>query len=507
MLLVQVAVDFELDVLALAERAEEEEQQEEKKMGEEEELRDVVVEEEDEKRREEEEEELRDVVVDGEDMTNYPLVPFPLVSFTCSSCSKDFPAMNKLNHHYVEMHKDPMSCTICCKTFSSKKLFIRHSSVHLPPTFTCETCGKTFKRADNLQRHQVSCHPTAVPCSPAQCTNCGKQFSRTSSLVKHMLVVHGANRPPNALRDKYLARVRARKRVSCATCSITFKTKSNFQVHMKKKHNGTLLLAPGPAGAEGGFAGEFMMVLDGSSMCDEDTLPCKLCNLRFDSHKDLVEHKNKKHQGERVHPCSTCDMAFKSLPALYKHKSRQHSGKVFVCEGCGKTFKTSDSLNRHKKFVCGKPRHRKNFNNLSKWGKGHRVKTTAEEMIVRMDGMGEEERKKTVLAIAKKRPDILDHLTKNPFTMSDICQVKLILLLWVMFHVIFCVCLLLLFPFFLQIICDANLSDSQCLIFLSGLRKHWKGIPSYVTRALRDKKRKLDGFYTSVSIHCVLGGS
>ena len=70
-----------------------------------------------------------------------------------------------------------------------------------------------------------------------------------------------------------------------------------------------------------------------------------------------MEHKNKKHQGEGVHPCSTSDMAFKSLPALYKHKSRQHSGKVFVCEGCGKTFKTSDSLNRHMKLVCGKHRY------------------------------------------------------------------------------------------------------------------------------------------------------
>ena len=87
MLFVQVAADFELDVLALAERAEEEEHQVEEKRREEEELQDVVVEEEEEKRREEEEEELRDVVVEEEDITNYPLVPFPLVSFTCSSCS------------------------------------------------------------------------------------------------------------------------------------------------------------------------------------------------------------------------------------------------------------------------------------------------------------------------------------------------------------------------------------------------------------------------------------
>ena len=40
-------------------------------------------------------------------------------------------------------------------------------------------------------------------------------------------------------------------------------------------------------------------------------------------------------------------------------------------------------------LVCGKPRHRKNYNDLSKWGKGHRVKTTAEEMITRLDGRWE----------------------------------------------------------------------------------------------------------------------
>ena len=38
---------------------------------------------------------------------------------------------------------------------------------------------------------------------------------------------------------------------------------------------------------------------------------------------------------------------------------------------------------------------------------------------------------------------------------------------------------------------DANLSDKQCLVVLSKLRPHWKGIPPY--------KRKLGGFYTLVS--------
>ena len=426
MLLVKVAA--EMDVLALAERVEEEERQVEEKRREAEERHNI-------------EKEAHTLVVEEE--VNYPLVPFPLVVHSCNFCSKVFPTKNKLKKHDMEMHKDPMSCTICFKTFSSKKIFLRHSLVHLPPTFTCESCGKGFRRADNLKRHQVVSHaaaPAALPCSSAQCDQCGKKFTRRSSLVKHVSVVHRANRSSNSLRDKYLSRMKVRsRRISCATCNITFKNRSNFKDHMKKQHSGVQLLVPGPAGAEGGFGGEFMMAMDGSAVCDDDTLPCKFCNFNFESRKDLVEHKIKMHQGKKIHPCSTCDMAFKSLPALYKHKSRQHSGKSFICEGCGKTFKTGDSLNRHRKSVCGKPRHRKNFAELSRWGKGHRVKTTAEEMIVKLDGMGEEERRRTVLAIAKKRPDLLDHLTKNPFTMADICQVKLTLLFWIILIVIICV--------------------------------------------------------------------
>ena len=33
---------------------------------------------------------------------------------------------------------------------------------------------------------------------------------------------------------------------------------------------------------------------------------------------------------------------------------------------------------------------------------------------------------------------------------------------------------------------------------------HWNGIPSYVTSALREKKGKLDCFYTSVSTFLLL---
>ena len=46
-------------------------------------------------------------------------------------------------------------------------------------------------------------------------------------------------------------------------CYITFKTRISFKEHMEM---GAHLLAPGPAGVEGGFVREFIFCLDGICM-------------------------------------------------------------------------------------------------------------------------------------------------------------------------------------------------------------------------------------------------
>ena len=89
----------------------------------------------------------------------------------------------------------------------------------------------------------------------------------------------------------------------------------------------------------------------------------------------------------RVHPCNVCDKAFKSLRTPNQHTIWQHSGHVFVC----KKFKTNNSINRHKKLVCGKPHHRKSFCNSPCWARG-------------------EVRKMMVLSNSRKRADILYYL-------------------------------------------------------------------------------------------------
>ena len=112
-------------------------------------------------------------------------------------------------------------------------------------------------------------------------------------------------------------------------------------------NRGAHLLATGPAGVEGRFVREIML-LDGIRLTGQCT-----------------------RERERVHPCNVCDKAFKSLQMLSQHKIWQHSGNVFACKGCGKKFNPNNSINRHNKLVCGKTHHRKSFCHFSMRGKDH----------------------------------------------------------------------------------------------------------------------------------------
>ena len=83
-----------------------------------------------------------------------------------------------------------------------------------------------------------------------------------------MLVLPGASRSSKILQDRYLAKLMERRRTSFSICYITFKTRISFKEHIKR---GTHLLAPGPAGVEGRFVREIMLLLDGISVGGQST--------------------------------------------------------------------------------------------------------------------------------------------------------------------------------------------------------------------------------------------
>ena len=63
----------------------------------------------------------------------------------------------------------------------------------------------------------------------------------------------------------FKAKVMAQRRISCVSCYISLKTSLCLMGH---KENSACPLSPGFAGAEGGVAGDFMVVLNRSGVGD-----------------------------------------------------------------------------------------------------------------------------------------------------------------------------------------------------------------------------------------------
>ena len=114
-------------------------------------------------------------------MVNFPLFPFPFVSFPCSSYSEVLPATKKLNKHIVDMHKEPTSCIICFKTFLNK---LKKNSGTVLSIFPHHTPSRPVEKSLGEEaaslgtRSSATLHP---PYSHSQCNHCGKNFSRKSS--------------------------------------------------------------------------------------------------------------------------------------------------------------------------------------------------------------------------------------------------------------------------------------------------------------------------------------
>ena len=116
--------------------------------------------------------------------------------------------------------------------------------------------------------------------------------------------------------------------------------------------------------------GEFILLLDLISVWDEEPFPTStvtLCLTAVRSWWSTKVQRTREREKEGVHPYNMFYKAVTSLPSPNQHKTWQHIGHMFLCKGCGKKFKT----NRHKKLVCGRPRHRKRFFNFSMWGNDH----------------------------------------------------------------------------------------------------------------------------------------
>lgn len=165
---------------------------------------------------------------------------------TCTDCSKIFKTRNSLNTHllthtdrkrehiceicgkcffqkhnlacHMLMHSDdrPHKCQICKLGFKTGTQLRHHIGVHNNDRpFACDQCGRCFRLLKQLKNHSII-HTDSLP---YECPHCEKRFRFKTILNNHVRLHTGV------------------KPYSCEACQRDFSNWSNYNKHMKRKHN------------------------------------------------------------------------------------------------------------------------------------------------------------------------------------------------------------------------------------------------------------------------------
>lgn len=199
----------------------------------------------------------------------------------------------------------------------------------------CKECDSTFLTSRTLLIHTKSKHSKRK-----QCTECPKNFSKYGYLRKHMLTVHNVviekKKPgrqsaymavPNDprpykcdqcyrdfIKSKHLTRHRrAHKEQFCDECQLSF---SNISDHMLKVHGIEL---PRP-------------------------FECDICKKTYRTKPHITSHMRVHRAENRVFTCAVCPKSFFYNTDLRKHVKSHSQNRSVICDICGATFKSSDSL-------------------------------------------------------------------------------------------------------------------------------------------------------------------
>ncbi|KAJ8707296.1 hypothetical protein PYW08_011430 [Mythimna loreyi] len=138
-------------------------------------------------------------------------------NYTCDRCGKMFYNKGTLTSHILSHDKNrPHVCRICNKSFLYPNMLRRHVEMHsgVKP-FSCEQCGRCFRLQYQLNAHKII-HTDSMP---YVCSYCHKAFRFKQILKNHERQHTGA------------------KPYSCQHCGMEFTNWSNYNKHMKRRHN------------------------------------------------------------------------------------------------------------------------------------------------------------------------------------------------------------------------------------------------------------------------------
>ena len=197
--------------------------------------------------------------------------------------------------------------------------------------FYCDLCGKGFKTHKYAKCHREEVHSDV---KPHQCVICGKGFRKNYYLKLHMMT-HTGNRRYKCKEcgHGFIKRHRLemhmeihmeKKPHACHRCNKCFSLEQNLKSHIALVHSTNL-----------------------------SSHSCPICKKMYTYAATLKEHLLT-HSDEGSFLCNKCGKAFKSKFSLNSHLLNIHAGiKPFCCKECKESFATSGTLKNHFKRSHG----------------------------------------------------------------------------------------------------------------------------------------------------------
>nr|DBA19635.1 TPA: hypothetical protein GDO54_015438 [Pyxicephalus adspersus] len=290
--------------------------------------------------------------------------------FPCNVCQASFSSEVALKQHSLRKHQEKetyecLQCPFTCHSQATLRCHVQKQHLQLE----CTNCKETFSRRQDLEEHRKS-HFSH------HCLQCEFSAKDRQHLINHYAEVHecptlpGAEVEEGPLRcpfcsfschhqlvyDHHVKGHGATRVYKCSDCDYSTKNKQKITWH-SRIHTGEkpykCHLCTYACGDPSRLKYHMRIHKDEKNyLCPECGYKCKWVNQ--------LKYHMTKHTGLKPYQCEECNYCTNRADALRIHRETRHREvRSFICEQCGKAFKTRFLLKTHlkkhsedKPYVC-----------------------------------------------------------------------------------------------------------------------------------------------------------
>ena len=219
-------------------------------------------------------------------------------------CERQFKTNKEMKEHKANDHgmSGSYKCYDCDFTSPSVTEMEGHMVRHMEGIKTCQHCDFTCTELAFMKKHMEKHNER----NALTCPECGKGYKTEAGLIEHMTIHNDLIQP------KY-------ETLECKLCETSVKSQF-FSKHMKKHERQ-----------------------------DEKLFPCTVpgCKKRFLLKKLLLSHRKAVHDLDAAFKCDHCDFTCSGKKRMDRHVVKHSEARDFICQECGKGYKTEVALKDH----------------------------------------------------------------------------------------------------------------------------------------------------------------